>query len=227
LIPINAHFRASGIVDKTLKDLSMAGNGSASGISRREFLKGTGAAMTGVAVFETGLCAPAKVAAATAAATSSATSTIALNVNGMRRSVAIDPQATLAEVLRGPLGLTGTKIGCDRGACSACTVWLDRVPVAACMMLAADVGEREIVTIEGLADGDKLHPVQAAFVAHDAVQCGFCTPGLIMSCAALVESNRNPSLEEVKAAISGHLCRCGTYPHVFAATLDAAQAMKG
>jgi aerobic-type carbon monoxide dehydrogenase small subunit (CoxS/CutS family) len=229
LIPINAHFRASGIVGAILKDVSMAANGPTSGITRREFLKGTGAAMTGVAVFETGLCAPAKVAAAaaTGAGTRSAPSTIALNVNGVQRSVAIDPQATLAEVLRGPLDLTGTKIGCDRGACSACTVWVDRVPVASCMMLAADVGEREVVTIEGLAHGDELHPVQAAFIAHDAAQCGFCTPGLIMSCAALVESNQNPSLEEVKAAISGHLCRCGTYPHVFAATLDAAKAMKG
>jgi xanthine dehydrogenase YagT iron-sulfur-binding subunit len=228
LIPINAHFRASGIVGEILKDMSMAANGPKSGISRREFLKGTGAAITGVAVFETGLCAPATVAAAaaTGAGARSAPSSIALNVNGVQRSVAIDPQMTLAEVLRGPLDLTGTKIGCDRGACSACTVWVDRVPIASCMMLAADVGEREVVTIEGLAHGDELHPVQAAFIAHDAAQCGFCTSGLIMSCAALVERNRDPSLEEVKAAISGHLCRCGTYPHVFAATLDAAKAMK-
>jgi carbon-monoxide dehydrogenase small subunit/xanthine dehydrogenase YagT iron-sulfur-binding subunit len=152
---------------------------------------------------------------------------ISLNVNGLQRTIEIEPQATLAEVLRGPLNLTGTKIGCDRGACSACTVWVDRVPIASCMMLAADVGERKVVTIEGLARGDKLHPVQSAFIEHDAVQCGFCTPGLVMSCAALVENNNNPSLDDVKAAISGHLCRCGTYPHVFAATLDAAKALKG
>ena len=95
------------------------------------------------------------------------------------------------------------------------------------MMLAIDVGERKVVTIEGLARGEALHPVQSAFIAHDAIQCGFCTPGLVMSCAALVENNRNPSVDDVKAAISGHLCRCGTYPHVFAATLDAAKAMKG
>jgi carbon-monoxide dehydrogenase small subunit/xanthine dehydrogenase YagT iron-sulfur-binding subunit len=95
------------------------------------------------------------------------------------------------------------------------------------MMLAADVGRRKVVTIEGLAQGAELHPVQLAFIAHDAIQCGFCTPGLVMSCAALVENNCNPSPEDVKAAISGHLCRCGTYPHVFAATLDAAKAMKG
>ena len=95
------------------------------------------------------------------------------------------------------------------------------------MMLAIDVGERSVTTIEGLADGDKLHPVQAAFIAHDAVQCGFCTPGMVMSCAALIAGNPHPSLEDVKAATSGHLCRCGTYPHVFAATLAAAEANKG
>jgi carbon-monoxide dehydrogenase small subunit/xanthine dehydrogenase YagT iron-sulfur-binding subunit len=130
---------------------------------------------------------------------------------------------TLAEVLRGPLDLTGTKIGCDRGACSACTVWLDRVPIASCMVLAIDIGDRKITTIEGLAANGELHPVQSAFIAQDAMQCGFCTPGLVMSCAALLESNAAPSLDDVKAAISGHLCRCGTYPHVFAATLAAAR----
>jgi aerobic-type carbon monoxide dehydrogenase small subunit (CoxS/CutS family) len=198
-------------------------------ITRREFLKGTGAALTGVAVLETGLSAGAAEAGTNDAAPSPGPPTIpvSLDVNGVQRSVAIEAQATLAEVLRGPLNLTGTKIGCDRGACSACTVWVDRVPVASCMMLAADVGERKVVTIEGLARGAELHPVQSAFIAHDAVQCGFCTPGLVMSCAALVENNPNPSLEDVKAAISGHLCRCGTYPHVFAATLDAAKAAKG
>jgi carbon-monoxide dehydrogenase small subunit/xanthine dehydrogenase YagT iron-sulfur-binding subunit len=199
------------------------------GITRRDFLKGTGAAITSAAVPNAGLGAAAKTARGgmNERATGWDPVAISINVNGLQRTVEIEPQATLAEVLRGPLNLTGTKIGCDRGACSACTVWVDRVPVASCMMLAADVGERKVVTIEGLAHGDKLHPVQAAFIEHDAVQCGFCTPGLVMSCAALVENNHNPSLEDVKAAISGHLCRCGTYPHVFAATLDAAKALKG
>ena len=150
-----------------------------------------------------------------------------LRVNGAARTVNVPPHTTLAEVLRGPLDLTGTKIGCDRGACSACTVWLDGVPVASCMILAIDIGERSVTTIEGLANGDKLHPVQSAFIEHDAVQCGFCTPGMVMSSAALLARNPNPTLDDVKAAISGHLCRCGTYPHVFAATLAAAKASKG
>ncbi len=152
---------------------------------------------------------------------------LTLKINGMMRTVTVLPQTTLAEALRGALDLTGTKIGCDRGACSACTVWLDGIPVASCMMLAIDVGERAVTTIEGLSDGDKLHPVQSAFIEHDAMQCGFCSPGLVMSCAALLAQNPNPTLDEVKAATSGHLCRCGTYPHVFAATLAAATTGKG
>ena len=152
---------------------------------------------------------------------------LTLKINGMMRNVTVLPQTTLAEALRGPLDLTGTKIGCDRGACSACTVWLDGIPVASCMTLAVDVGERSVTTIEGLSDGDKLHPVQTAFIEHDAMQCGFCTPGLVMSCAALLATNPHPTLDEVKAATSGHLCRCGTYPHVFAATLAAATTGKG
>jgi len=152
---------------------------------------------------------------------------VLLRINGAVQTIAIPPHTTLAEALRGPLDLTGTKIGCDRGACSACTVWIDGAPVASCMILAIDVGERSVTTIEGLAEGDELHPVQAAFIEHDAMQCGFCTPGLVMSCAALLGQNPHPSLEDVKTATSGHLCRCGAYPKVFAATLAAAKANKG
>jgi len=149
--------------------------------------------------------------------------TIELHVNDTVQTLHVEPRMTLVEVLRGPLGLTGTKIACNRGACSACTVWLDGVPVCSCMMLAIDVGARSVTTIEGLATGEKLHPVQQAFIDHDALQCGFCTPGMIMSCAALLERSPQPSAEDVRAAISGHYCRCGTYPHVIAATLDAAK----
>ncbi len=151
---------------------------------------------------------------------------IALKINGVTRTIQIEPRMTLAEVLRGPLGLTGTKIACDRGACSACTVWLDGKTVCSCMILAIEIGVRSVTTIEGLASGDQLHPVQAAFIAHDALQCGFCTPGMAMSCAALLEHIPNPAAADVQRAISGHFCRCGTYPRVVAATLAAAKARK-
>jgi aerobic-type carbon monoxide dehydrogenase small subunit (CoxS/CutS family) len=149
-----------------------------------------------------------------------------LNVNGKDYRLAAEPRTTLAAALRFDLGLTGTKVVCDRGACSACTVWLDKTPVNACMTLAIDVGKRRITTIEGLANGEDLHPIQAAFIKHDALQCGFCTPGMIMSCAALLERNPNPNLNDVKQAIAGNLCRCGTYPKIFDAALDAAQMQK-
>jgi len=149
---------------------------------------------------------------------------VTLQVNGVAHTLNVEPRATLAEILRGPLGLTGTKIACNRGACSACTVLLDGEPVCSCMMLGLDVGARSITTIEGLAKGDVLHPVQQAFIEHDALQCGFCTPGMIMSCAALLERIPEPNADDVRAAISGHFCRCGTYPHVVDATLAAAEA---
>lgn len=147
-----------------------------------------------------------------------------MNINGTSQTLHVEPRTTLAEALRGPLGLTGTKIACNRGACSACTVWLDEVAVCSCMMLAIDVGARSVKTIEGLASGHELHPVQAAFIEYDAMQCGFCTPGMVMSCAALLAHTPHPDAADVQAAISGHVCRCGTYPHVVAATLAAAKA---
>jgi xanthine dehydrogenase YagT iron-sulfur-binding subunit len=197
-------------------------------VSRRSFLAGAGVTAGGV-MLETSLAASRALAEqkSNQEIIGPDAAPLTLRINGAIRNIAVPPHTTLAEALRGPLDLTGTKIGCDRGACSACTVWLDGVPVASCMILAIDVGERSVTTIEGLADGDKLHPVQASFIEHDAVQCGFCTPGLVMSCAALLARNPQPSLEDVKMATSGHLCRCGTYPHVFAATLAAAKANKG
>ncbi len=145
-----------------------------------------------------------------------------LRVNGEERTLSTEPRMTLAEALRGPLGLTGTKIACNRGACSACTVWLDGEPVCACMILAIDVGRRAVTTIEGLAEGEALHPIQEAFIAHDAMQCGFCTPGLVMSAAALLARDPHPTRDAIKAALSGHFCRCGSYPKVFEAILAAA-----
>jgi len=147
-----------------------------------------------------------------------------LNINGQAHSLSVEPRATLAESLRDELHLTGTKVVCDRGSCSACTVMLDKTPVCSCMTLAVDVGDRKITTIEGLAQGDNLHPVQAAFIAHDALQCGFCTSGMVMSCAALLKRNPHPTIDDVKTAISGNICRCGTYPKVFDAALAASES---
>jgi xanthine dehydrogenase YagT iron-sulfur-binding subunit len=148
---------------------------------------------------------------------------VTLKVNGVDKQLSIEPSTTLAEALRINLDLTGTKIVCDRGACSACTVWIDNVPVNSCLTFAMDARGKGVETIEGLASGEKLHPIQEQFIAHDAMQCGFCTPGMIMSCAALLEKNSKPTLDDVKQACSGNLCRCGTYPKVFDPTLAAAK----
>jgi aerobic-type carbon monoxide dehydrogenase small subunit (CoxS/CutS family) len=195
-------------------------------MTRRGFLKGAGLTAAGAAIVEGGLLGVKEAAAAAAAeprVLGPGFVPVTLRVNGSPRRVEVEPRTTLAEALRFELGLTGTKVVCDRGSCSACTVWLDSTPVCSCMTLALDVGARAVTTIEGLAKGDELHPVQAAFVEYDALQCGFCTPGMVMSCAALVERKRDVTLEDVKLAVSGNLCRCGTYPKVFEATLAAAE----
>jgi aerobic-type carbon monoxide dehydrogenase small subunit (CoxS/CutS family) len=198
---------------------------TANGMSRRSFLKGAGITAAGTALLDgvQGLQTEA------AAATSSGVKEfgpepfpITLHVNGKEHSLRIEPRTTLAEALRIQLNMTGTKVSCDRGACSSCTVLLDKMPVNSCMTLAIDAIGCQVTTIEGLASGDQMHPVQAAFVRHDAMQCGFCTPGMVMSCAALLNRNPHPTEADVRYAVSGNLCRCGTYPKVFAATLDAA-----
>jgi len=200
--------------------------------SRRSFLRGSALTTAGATLLTNTTALAAKAQTEDGPLLSSLPSLgpdvvpITLHINGTTETIRAEPRMTLAEALRGPLGLTGTKIACNRGACSACTVWLDGQPVCACMMLAIDVGERVITTIEGLAHGDDLHPVQQAFIDHDALQCGFCTPGMIMSCAALLEHTGEPTAENVRTAISGHYCRCGTYPHVIDATLAAAKAHK-
>lgn len=148
---------------------------------------------------------------------------MALKINGKKQALEVETRTTLAEALRDKLDLTGTKVVCDRGSCGGCTVLLDGDPVCSCMMLAMDAADREISTVEGLAQGDQLHPLQECFIEADALQCGFCTPGMLMSCKALLDRNRRPTTEDVCAAVSGNLCRCGTYPHVFEATIAAAQ----
>jgi xanthine dehydrogenase YagT iron-sulfur-binding subunit len=147
---------------------------------------------------------------------------ITLKINGRSRSVKVEPRVTLLDVLRDRLDLTGSKKICDRGECGGCTVLLDGRPVYSCMLLAVDARGRSITTIEGIASGGELHPVQAAFVEKDALQCGFCTPGFVVASKALLDQNPGPDLDEVRQALAGHLCRCGTYPRVFEAVLSAA-----
>jgi xanthine dehydrogenase YagT iron-sulfur-binding subunit len=196
-------------------------------MSRRAFFKGAGVSAVGAGLLDSGILRAGDAAAqgSEAAVLGPGTEPIALTVNDRSVQVQVDPATTLVEVLRNDLGLTGTKIGCDRGACSACTVWLDGEPAGSCMTLALDARGRAITTIEGLADGDTLHPVQQAFVEHDALQCGFCTPGMVMSCAALLHRKPDATLDDVKSAVSGHLCRCGTYPNIFKASLAASSAV--
>ena len=140
-----------------------------------------------------------------------------LRVNGVLHELRLDPRVTLLDALRERLGLTGTKKGCDQGACGACTVLADGRRVLSCLTLAVSCEDREITTIEGLADEGALHPVQRAFIAHDAFQCGYCTPGQIMSAVALLAEGRAGSDAEIREFMSGNICRCGAYPNIVAA----------
>lgn len=145
--------------------------------------------------------------------------TIKLNVNGREEYLFVPPQKTLLEVLRDDLNLTGAKNGCEDGSCGTCTILLDGSPVRSCLLLAVEVQGREITTIEGLHDGERMHPVQEAFVNYGAIQCGFCSPGMILTAKAFVESNPSPTEAEVRKAISGNLCRCTGYTKIVEAVL--------
>jgi aerobic-type carbon monoxide dehydrogenase small subunit (CoxS/CutS family) len=149
---------------------------------------------------------------------------VTLNINGKDKKLQIEPRVTLARALRNQLDLTGTKEICDRGACGGCNVLVDGQLVNSCMMLALDAVGKKIRTVEGLAQGETLHPLQEAFIKHDALQCGFCTPGMVMASAALLEKNKNPSLPQIKRALSGNICRCGTYTRIFAAIQTTAKS---
>ncbi len=150
---------------------------------------------------------------------------ITLRVNGQTYNLTVSPPQSLAEILRGELGLTGTKVVCAMGDCGACTVWLDGTPVYSCLQLAIDSQGREITTIEGLSRDGKLHPVQEAFIADDAFQCGYCTSGQVMALAALLEKNPKADADAIKRAVSGNLCRCGAYPKIVKAGLRATEWM--
>jgi carbon-monoxide dehydrogenase small subunit len=152
---------------------------------------------------------------------------INLTVNSQPYRLSVPPHHTLLEVLREDLSLTGTKEGCSLGECGACTVLMDGQAVNSCLVLAAEADGSEITTIEGLADGDKLHPIQQAFVDHGGLQCGFCTPGMILSAKALLDKNPHPTEEEIKQGISGNLCRCTGYTKIIESIKAAADNMGG
>jgi xanthine dehydrogenase YagT iron-sulfur-binding subunit len=191
-------------------------------VSRRAFLKTMGL----------GAAAAATASAGAARAEASAVQPerlqqIALTVNGRTHSLLVEARWTLLFVLREQLGLTGTKVGCERGECGACTVLLDGVPRYACLTLAVEAVGHEVTTLEGLLDGEELGPVQAAFVENDAYQCGYCTPGQVMAVEGLLREHPSPDLEQIRTGVSGNLCRCGAYANIFRAAQDAARAKGG
>ena len=193
-------------------------------ISRREFLEGTGAAVV-IAATAPALTAQNRGAVATAAEEAGVPrTTIHVTVNGTPQRIQVEDRWTLAELLRDHLMLTGTKIGCDRGECGACTVLLDGKPVYSCSNLAVWADGRTVDTVEGLARGGKLDPLQQAFVDHDAPQCGFCTSGQLMSAKALLAANPHPTAENARAALTGNLCRCANYNRIIEAVVAAGNA---
>ncbi len=148
-------------------------------------------------------------------------------LNGTSYELSVQPWRTLLELIREDVNFTGTKEGCSLGECGACTVIMGGKPVNSCLVPAVEADNQEITTIEGLADGDNLHPLQEAFVTYSGMQCGFCTPGMIMSGKALLDENPNPSEEEIKEGISGNFCRCTGYTKIIESISAAAEAMKG
>ena len=190
-------------------------------LSRRDLLK-SGGAVTAVAAAELSLSREAEAAPAASGSSVPAK----LDINGRTYRLKLDGRATLLDTLRERIGLTGTKKGCDHGQCGACTVHVDGRPTLSCLTLAATVSGR-VTTIEGVGTADKLHPMQQAFIDADAFQCGYCTPGQIMSAVALANEGRALDAAEVREAMSGNLCRCSAYPQIVAAVLDGAAKMKG
>lgn len=194
--------------------------------SRRKFLKGVGVAGAGATIADhLWVETQAKESEAAPQAVSGATK-ITLQVNGQPRHVEVEPRTTLLNALRNHLepAVTGPKLVCDVGTCGACTVLLDGKPVYSCLVLAVDATNQKITTVEGLGSPEKPNAVQAAFVEHDALMCGFCTPGFVTTISAYLKKNPNPSMEEVREACKGNFCRCGTYPRVFEAALAAAKS---
>ena len=203
--------------------------GHGSRISRREFLGNTGTALVAAGAIPAlePPPTPAGPAPAQEAPRGAPTTTIRVAVNGREREVEVEDRWTLNELLRDHLGLTGSKLGCNRGECGACTVLLDGEPVYSCSTLAAWVDGRTVVTVEGLERNGQVSPLQQAFMEHNAPQCGFCTPGQLMSATALLERNPSPTAHEVREALVGNLCRCSNYNAIVEAVLAAAGTREG
>ena len=195
-----------------------------SGLSRRNFLKASGISLSvplvmghrviTVAGAEVKVYGPSKLP-------------VTLLVNGKKQIAEVEPRVTLLEALRHELEVTGAKRVCDRGTCGACTVLLDGKLVYSCSVLAIDAQGKSITTVEGLTQGDRLHPIQQAFIDNDAQQCGFCTPGFVVACKGFLDKNPNPTPEEVERGLGGNLCRCGTYVGIKAAVAQAAKNKRG
>ena len=196
------------------------------GLSRRGFLQGVGAggAVTGIL---TGCTSLDRNGAVTLEPRGPDETAITLIVNGSRRKLNVEPRVALLDALRNRLDLTGAKKVCDRGTCGSCTVLMDGEPAYSCSILAVEAAGRKITTVEGLGSPEDMNAVQEAFVENDAQQCGFCTPGFVVTCTAVLEKNPDASLEEAQVGCGGNLCRCGTYTGMNQALLDAAKSLKG
>ena len=197
--------------------------------SRRKFLKGVGVAGAGAALADHFISADTKTSAAESVTTGEPIAgrvSIALDVNGARRNVSVEPRTTLLNALRNDLepAVTGPKLVCDMGTCGACTVLMDGKNVYSCLVLAVDAVGKKLTTVEGFGSPENLSAVQRAFVEHDGLMCGFCTPGFVTTISAYLKKNPSPTLDEVREACKGNFCRCGTYPRVFEAALAAAKA---
>ncbi len=195
-------------------------------VSRRGFLTGAGAVISSSLVAGTEALRAAPESSGTPVVGPGKVS-ITLKVNGAERTLDLEPRITLLDALRHELELTGAKRVCDRGTCGACTVTIDGKPAYACSVLAIQAQGKDIRTVEGLARGDRLHPIQQAFVDNDAQQCGYCTPGFVMACKAFLDKNPNPTLDQIRTGLGGNLCRCGTYVGVAQAVLQSSKSQTG
>ena len=198
-------------------------------ISRRRFLEGTGAALSAAAAAPAlrAQQRPGSATGSTAAPGAAPRTTITLTINGRAHKITVEPRRTLADAIREDCGQTGTHIGCDHGVCGACTIIVDGAPVRSCLMFAVQADGKPIRTVEGLADGDKVHPMQQAFMDHHGLQCGFCTPGFLMLAVGVLEREPGISDDDLLDVLASNLCRCTGYQNIIKAVRAAAKEMRG